>query len=40
MSDTYKSALGMINEGTGVVTMDGGSCVVIDRDGRVVVVRS
>lgn len=37
MAEIYQTALAAVNEG-GVVTMDGGATVVIDRDGRVIVV--
>ena len=38
MAEIYRAALEAINGG-GVVQMDGGACVVVSKDGRVIVVR-
>ena len=40
MGDICRWSLKAVNEGTGVVTFDGGACVIIERSGRVIKVRS
>ena len=40
MAKEYAAALDAINEGAGVIALDGGSCVVIDQEGRILVIRS